>query len=79
MAKCYYCGDEVSNDDLTELNGTFVRICADCRDFIKEYGTAPLEDDYTSDIKATKQYYREWVVDFSKIFKLNVPTKPSQN
>jgi hypothetical protein len=48
MAKCYYCGDEVTNDDLIEIDGDWLRICPDCREFITDYGTAPL-DDYTGD------------------------------
>ena len=58
MAKCYYCDDEVTNDDFVELDGDWLRICPDCREFITDYGTAPL-DDCTGDIKAIKQYYRE--------------------
>ena len=43
MAKCYYCGDEVTNDDLTEVDGQWIRVCADCWKFIGNYGTEDLE------------------------------------
>lgn len=62
MAKCYYCGDEVTNDDLTEIDGTCVRICADCRDFIAQFG-ADLLDDFVyaeADIKQEKTFVREF-------------------
>ena len=62
MAKCYYCGDEVSNDDLTELNGALVRICPDCQEFIKEYGTKELDGWLwgEGDVKEFKQSYRDY-------------------
>lgn len=43
MAKCYYCGDEVTNDDLTEIDGACVRVCADCQNFIGNCGTELLD------------------------------------
>jgi len=32
MAKCYYCGEETSNENLMELDDTFVRVCENCRE-----------------------------------------------
>lgn len=59
MAKCYYCGDEVTNDDLTEIDGDWLRVCADCRDFIDHYGTALLDGAWFSeDAHRTKKYIR---------------------
>lgn len=59
MAKCYYCKDEVTNDDLTEIDGALERVCADCRDFIDHYGTNLLDGAWFSeDVHRTKKYIR---------------------
>lgn len=61
MAKCYYCKDEVTNDDLTEIDGALVRVCADCQDFIDKYGTALLDSAWFSeDANKTKKYIRSF-------------------
>ena len=60
MAKCYYCKDEVTNDDLTEIDGDWLRVCADCRNFIDNLGTELL-DNACGDcekVKRTKQWIR---------------------
>lgn len=31
MAKCYYCGEETSNENLMELDDTFIRVCENCQ------------------------------------------------
>ena len=59
MAKCYYCTDEVTNDDLTEIDGACVRVCEDCRKFIDEYGTFWIDGNWFSeDIHKAKEYIR---------------------
>ena len=62
MAKCYYCGDEVSNDDFVELDGDWLRICPDCREFITDYGTDKLDEWLfgEGDIKERKHMYRQY-------------------
>ena len=62
MAKCYYCGDEVTNDDLVELDGGWLRICPDCREFITDYGTDKLDEWLfgEGDVKEFKQLYRQY-------------------
>ena len=62
MAKCYYCSDEVTNDDLTEVDGQWIRVCKDCNEFIKEFGAngiRVLEDAMVDNIvKNMKAGYR---------------------
>ena len=62
MAKCYYCGDEVTNDDFVELDGGCLRICPDCREFITDYGTDKLDEWLfgEGDVKEFKQLYRQY-------------------
>ena len=68
MAKCYYCGDEVTNDDLTEIDGTYVRVCADCREFIQQYGADELDHWVyaETDVKEMKQFFRYMAKEFAK-------------
>ena len=62
VAKCYYCDDAVTNDDLTLIDGQWLRVCADCREFIKEFGAngiKVLEDAMVDNIvKSMKSGYR---------------------
>lgn len=62
MAKCYYCKDEVTNDNLTEVDGGCVRVCKDCNEFIKEFGAngiKVLEDAIVDNIvRGMKSAYR---------------------
>lgn len=68
MAKCYYCKDEVTNDDLTEIDGALVRVCADCQDFIKQFCKEALEECLYSEksVKEMKEEYRNGTVGYSE-------------
>ena len=60
MSKCFYCDDKTTDDDLTLVDGQWIRVCADCRDFIDKYGTDLLDDWYygEADIKELKEFTR---------------------
>lgn len=59
MSKCFYCDDKTTDDDLTLVDGQWIRVCADCRDFIEKYGTDLLNNSVMPDeVKETKAYIR---------------------
>ena len=45
MAHCYYCGSEVENDNLVDVDDTCVRGCDDCQKCIDKYGVEVLESE----------------------------------
>jgi NAD-dependent SIR2 family protein deacetylase len=61
MAKCFYCELEINKDNLTEIDGGFLRVCDECQKFIQKYGVEWFEqqiDLHLGNVQGAKQYMR---------------------
>lgn len=59
MAKCFYCELEINKDNLTEIDGGFLRVCDECQKFIQKYGVEWFEqqiDLHLGNVEGAKRY-----------------------